>query len=131
MRYILLMQGTPADWRRFASLPAQDLAAHVAFTRQLDRELVASGELVSGLGLVGPLSAQLVQAQGAGAPLVSQGPFPAARAFVAGYWVVDCDSLERATEIAARLSAAPGRAGRPLNLAVELRPVMRAPGEEM
>ena len=62
-----------------------------------------------------------------GAPEVTDGPFPEAKEFLAGFWIVDCESTERAYEIAARASAAPGKGGVPLNMPIEVREVMSAP----
>ena len=64
---------------------------------------------------------------GGGPPLVTDGPFAEAKEFLAGYWVLDCKSPERVYEIAARISAAPGRGGAPMNFAVEVSPVGVAP----
>ena len=65
-----------------------------------------------------------------GKPVVSDGPFPEAKEFLAGYWIVDVDSAERAYEIAARASTAPGPGGRPLNMKLEVRQVMSGPPQE-
>jgi hypothetical protein len=131
MRYMLLMRGTQAEWRALDDLAPDDIRAQLEFRKDLDRQLEASGELVSELGLTGPAHAKVVRARTGGAPAITGAPFPETREFLAGYWVVDCDSPQRATEIAARVSASPGRAGAPLNLEVEVRQVMRALGEEM
>ena len=58
---------------------------------------------------------------------VTDGPFAEAKEFLAGYWLVDVDSPERAYAIAARASAAPGPGGAPLNMPIEVRQVMSAP----
>ena len=57
--------------------------------------------------------------------------FPETKEFLAGYWIVDVDSTERAYEIAARVSAAPGKRGLPLNMPIEVREVMSAPPLEV
>ena len=62
-----------------------------------------------------------------GAPAVTDGPFPEAKEFLVGYWIVDVDSPERAYQIAAEASAAPGPGGKPLNMAIEVRQVMSPP----
>ena len=62
-----------------------------------------------------------------GSPEVTDGPFAEAKEFLAGYWIVDCETPQRAYEIAARASAAPGKGGAPLNMAIEVREVMSAP----
>jgi hypothetical protein len=61
-----------------------------------------------------------------GAPVVTDGPFPETKEFLAGYWLVDVDRPERAYEIAAKTSAAPGPGGVPLNMPIEVREVMKA-----
>jgi hypothetical protein len=130
MRYMLLMNATQADWQALGTLSPQDRKAHIAFMKDLDRRLRDAGELVSDDGLSGPAQARVVRARADGAPLVSDG-FPASKEFLAGYWVIDCHDPRRIVEIAALVSSAPGRGGAPLNFPVEVRPIMRAPGEEM
>ena len=61
-----------------------------------------------------------------GAADVTDGPF---KAFLAGYWIVDVDSPERAYASAAEASAAPGPGGAPINMAIEVREVMSGPPE--
>ena len=73
----------------------------------------------------------MVRATRSGAPEVTDGPFPEAKEVLAGYWIVDCDTTQRAYEIAARASAAPGKAGVPMNMPIEVREVMSAPPVEM
>ena len=75
---------------------------------RLNKELTESGELVGAEGLAGPNEARVVRATKNGTPAVTDGPFPEAKEFLAGYWIVDCESPERAYAIAARASAAPG-----------------------
>ncbi|MEW9555809.1 YciI family protein [Nonomuraea sp. NPDC050783] len=67
----------------------------------LMKELADSGELVGGQALAGPGSARTVRVRG-GVPAVTDGPFLEAKEFLAGYLTVECASIERATEIAAR-----------------------------
>jgi hypothetical protein len=93
----------------------------------LNRDLTESGELVGVEGLAAPGEARVVRAGKNGVPAVTDGPFPEAKEFLAGYWIIDVDRAERAYEVAARASAAPGPGGVPLNLAVEVRQVMSAP----
>jgi hypothetical protein len=59
--------------------------------------------------------------------VVTDGPFPESKEFLAGYWIVDCKSQERVIELAGYISTAPGRDGAPLNFPVEIRPVGVAP----
>lgn len=108
----------------------EDLEAHMAFMHELNGELTDSGELAAGEALSPPKEARVVRADGEGLPVVSDGPFPETKEFLAGYWIVDVDSPDRAYRIAGRASAAPGPGGRPLNMPIEVRRVMSAPSVE-
>lgn len=123
---MLMMQFPLADWRNFRMelWPKEDAAAHMAYLGKLNEEIVASGERVDVRGLAGPESAVFVCARNDGTPVVSDGPFAEAKEFLAGYLIVDVESEQRAYEIAARWSAGPGPGGTPMNLPVEVRPVM-------
>ncbi len=130
MRYMLMMHVPKAGWKTagIGTWPPEDIKAHIAFMHQFNKELRDAGALVGAEGLAGPEEAKIVRAQKAsGAPIVTDGPFAEAKEFLAGYWIVDCDSAQGAYEIAARASAAPGRGGEPLNMPIEVREVMCAP----
>jgi hypothetical protein len=128
MKYMLMMNATKSDWQSFGTMSPDDIRAHIKFMKALNVELKASGELVDAQGLTGPEQAKVVRAgAGGGPPAVTDGPFPEAKEFLAGYWVLDCKSPERVYEIAARISRAPGRAGTSMSIPVEVRPVGVAP----
>jgi hypothetical protein len=88
------------------------------------------GELVAAEGLSFPDQAKLVKAGKNGTP-VTDGVFPESKEFLAGFWIIDVDSPERAYEVAAKVSAAPGPGGEPLNMPIEVRPIMSGPPPEM
>jgi hypothetical protein len=94
----------------------------------LNKQLKTAGELVSAEGLAWPDQARLVRANHEGAP-VTDGVFPESKEFLIGYWIIDVESAERAYEVAARASAAPGRGGEPLNMPIEVRQIMSGPPE--
>jgi hypothetical protein len=104
-----------------------DFQAHIAFMHRFNNELTEAGELVGAEGLAAPGEAKVVRAGKAGSPVVTDGPFPEAKEFLAGYWIVEVDRPERAYEIAAKASAAPGPGGTPLIIPIEVRQVMSAP----
>jgi hypothetical protein len=131
MKYMLMMhapRGT-GDWGVIKWAP-EDFKAHIDFMRRFNKELAEAGELVGAEGLAAPNQARVVRAGRDGAPAVTDGPYPEAKEFLAGYWIVACESPERAYEIAARASAAPGPGGAPLNMPIEVRQVMSAPDGE-
>jgi hypothetical protein len=128
MKYILMMNTMKAGQgaQGIMAWPRQDIEAHIAYMMKLNQDLVTSGELVSAEGLTFPDQAKRVRAGNDGTP-VTDGVFPESKEFLAGYWIVDTQSPERAYAIAARASAAPGRGGVPLNMWIEVRPIMGAP----
>src|SRR5262252_8624357 len=129
MKYILMMNCPKNGYDSFGSWPKKDIEAHIGFMIGLNKSLGESGELVSGEGLASPHEAKVVRAGKDGAP-ITDGVFPEAKEFLAGYWIVDVESAERAYQVAARASAAPGPGGAPVNMAIEVRQVMSGPPEE-
>jgi hypothetical protein len=124
MKYLLMMhapRGT-GDYEIFSWSP-EDFEAHMEHLDSLNHEIRGAGEWVDVHALTPPGEAKLVRAGKNGEP-VTDGPFPEAKEFLAGYWIVDVDSPERAYEIAAKASAAPGPGGAPLNMPIEVRRVM-------
>jgi hypothetical protein len=126
MKYILMMNCPKMGYDTLGSWPKKDVQAQIAFMIGLNKALRESGELVSADGLADPRQATVVRAGKNGEP-VTDGVFPEAKEFLAGYWIVDVETPERAYAIAARASAAPGPGGVPLNMAIEVRQVMGAP----
>lgn len=131
MKYMLMMHagGGPyqypiTDWAK------EDFEAHIAFMQNLNEELMESGERVAAEGLAGPDQAVLVRADEDGTP-ITDGVFPESKEFLAGFWIVDVEGPERAHELAARASAAPGPGGEPLNMPIEVRQVMSGPPEDL
>jgi hypothetical protein len=108
-----------------------DIKAHIDFQHVLNHELSQLGELVDAQGLAGPDQAKFVVSDGVGAPVVTDGPYPESKELLAGYRVIDVETLDRAIEIAARLSAAPGQNGVPIRQAIEVRQIMSAPDPEV
>ncbi|MBM7787100.1 YciI family protein [Tenggerimyces flavus] len=109
-----------------------DLDAHMEYLRALNQELIENGELVEMQALTGPELAKVVQSDGQNAPVVTDGPFPEAKELLAGYQLVDVETEDRAVEIAALVSAAPGPNGVPLGQPIEVRQVMfRIPGTDV
>jgi hypothetical protein len=124
MKYLLIVNfqpgviDTPMDqWK------PEEIEAHLDYYRALQRELVATGELVQSEVLAGPDLAKVVTSDGA-SPVVTDGPFQEFKEWVAGYEIVDVDSETRAIEIAAKISAVPGPGGRPLEQPIIVRQVM-------
>lgn len=130
MKYILMMNTMKAGSAVFPGWSQKDLHTHIGFMKELYKDLSESGELVSAEGLTFPDQARLVRAGKDGKP-ITDGVFPESKEFLAGFWIIDVETPDRAYEIAARASAAPGPGGVPLNMPIEVRPIMSAPPSEM
>jgi hypothetical protein len=116
MKYLILIQSNPqslAVWETMSDAARMDFGrAHLALTDAL----ADSGELVVSEGLADPSLAKHVSVR-EGRTIVSDGPFAEVKEHLAGFYLIDCDSIERAVELAARLpDAATG--------SVEVRPVL-------
>ncbi|MFD7611501.1 YciI family protein [Streptomyces sp. NPDC059828] len=134
MKYMLLMQfsETNVDFPRIDTWTPEEIQAHIGFMHDTNTKLVEAGEFVDGQGLAMPEAARIVRAGAEGGlPVVTEGPFPETKEFLAGYWIVDCETPERAVELAAHISAAPGPGGAPLNMPIEVRQVLSAPTEDV
>ncbi|HEX4165446.1 MAG TPA: YciI family protein [Bryobacteraceae bacterium] len=129
MKYVLMMHAGPGPYA-IGSWPKKDFEAHIAYMKNMNKGLSESGEFVDGVGLTGPDQAKLVRAGADGTP-ITDGVFPEAKEFLAGYWIVDVESPQRAYEIAAKGSAAPGPGGKPLNMAIEVRELMACAPDEL
>lgn len=123
MKFMLLMNGGPSDFEQYAKWSKEDLERNVAFMRQFSQELKDSGVFVASEGLAFPQQAKLVRAGQNGEP-VTDGIFPEAKEFLAGYWIIDVENAQQAYRIAARLSSMPGPGGKPGNIPIEVRQVM-------
>ena len=126
MKFMLLQNygSVEADVGPMSEWAPEDVRAHIDFQKDLNAELRERGELIEGQALTAPARAKFVVSDGSSAPVVTDGPFPESKELLAGYRMVDVESQERALEIAARISAAPGPAGTPIRQRVEVREVM-------
>lgn len=132
MKYMLLMQGPLSEYEKNVdSWSPEVLKEHMRFMHELNEELAGSGELVEAQGLAAPQTARIVQARKDGSVAITDGPFAEAKEFLAGYWVLDCESEERALAVAAKVSTAPGPGGEPVCVPVEVRQVMSVHADEM
>ncbi|MET8680604.1 YciI family protein [Streptomyces sp. NPDC004647] len=136
MKYMLLLLGRQESWdamglgaREEPVWAEEDVDMVFRFMSAVTRDLSESGELVDTRGLADPAHTRTVRLRN-GVPAVTDGPFSEAREVLAGYLVVDCASLERATEIAARIASCPVPAGYDPD-PVEVRPIMEDAGTEM
>jgi hypothetical protein len=120
MKYLLIIHLNPTMFETLTEEQRQAVfAAHEAFQADLGR----TGELVGFAALADPSESATVRVRD-GVPVVTDGPYLEAKEHLAGYYVVDCESRDRATELAARLPDAELDA-------IEVRAVMGSGGQEM
>ncbi|GAA2440078.1 YciI family protein [Actinomadura vinacea] len=120
MKYLLMIHMNDEAWEGLTEAERNEIMnAHEGFQKML-RE---SGEMVVTHALANPGTSAVVRVKD-GVPAVTDGPFAEAKEYLAGYYVIDCESRERALEIAARMPES-------RFLGVEVRPIMYSAGMEM
>jgi hypothetical protein len=120
MRYMLLIYDNPDTREQFFGPGSESLHEEMEV---LMNELRESGELIATEPLADPVQTKTVRVT-AGAPVVTDGPLAEAKEHFGGYLIVDCESVERAVEIAVRW---PSSRFAPL----EVRPILDVGGVEM
>lgn len=123
MKYVILIHSNPQPWGHptpnflpeYAELTAEQRETMNADFEQLLTELHERGELITGAALGDPATSRLFR-WADNQPLTTDGPYAEAKEHLAGFFLIDVESQQRAEEITARFSG-PGET-------VELRPVM-------
>jgi hypothetical protein len=123
VKYLILIYSNPASREIWESFTDDQRSEGFRYYTALAEELAASGELIVTEALADPSLTRRVSVRD-GQTLTSDGPFAEAKELLAGFFLVDCQSAERAVEIAARMPEAE------LGL-VEVRPVLSLGGMEM
>ena len=130
MKYLVMVYGNPRNWEHpmflqdpgFLALSEEEREEFVRQFEELRREITESGEFVAGVALGDPALSRNVRGRD-GVPVMTDGPYVEAKEQLAGYFVLDCASPERAAELAARFPDA-------RFAAVEVRPIMEIVGRE-
>jgi len=130
VKYMILIYASQQDYNSLtgkpdpqqpAWLPA-DFAAMGAFMESFNKELAESGELVDTKGLTAPVHARRIRLED-GVAVVTDGPYPESEEVLASYWIVECDSFDRATQIAGRLADTPGPEHVRARAVMDVRPI--------
>jgi hypothetical protein len=113
MKYMILTYASQQDYDGMAgkdtgkpAWTAADFAAMGAFMAKFNADLAESGELVETRALAAPVLTRRLGSKD-GVSVVTDGPYAETQEVLAGYWIVECESFDRATEIAARLADTP------------------------
>ncbi|GAA2757691.1 hypothetical protein F4554_000464 [Actinopolymorpha rutila] len=135
MKYMILTYASQQDYDGMAGKggdqPAwseEDFAAMGAFMEKFNADLAESGELVETRGLDAPVHTRRLGSRD-GRPVVTDGPYAETQEVLAGYWIVECDSFDRATELAARLADCPGPESVRATAYADVRPVVESRSE--
>jgi len=135
MKYMILTYASQQDYDTMAgqaadkpAWSAEDFAAMGAFMEAFTTDLAASGELVDTRGLAAPVHTRRVQLR-QGVPVVTDGPYAETYEVLAGYWIVECESFDRATEIAARLATCPAPVTVAQAAVADVRPIAESRAE--
>ncbi|MFI6602194.1 YciI family protein [Nonomuraea sp. NPDC050536] len=119
MKYLLVMNLNP---KQFESLTEEQRDEIYRGHEELIETIIKSGEMVTTVALADPSQTVTVRVRD-GRTVGTDGPAQASEEFFCGYYVVDCESKERAIELAALIPDA-------RHSAVEVRPVMHEGGPE-
>ena len=107
MKFMLIMNSPRDGYDQYMKWPRKIVEANSAFMQALTKKLSDAGELVATEGLAAPTAAKRVRAGTDGRP-ITDGAFAESKEFLAGFWIVDVATPERALAIAAEVSKAPG-----------------------
>ena len=133
---MILSYASQRDYDEMAGKPSEapvwtpeDFAAMGAFMEAFNAELVESGELVETRALTAPCTPVGSPPVPDGQPVVTDGPYAESQEVLAGYWIVDCESFDRATAIAARLGQCPAPESVAATAVADVRPIMESQDE--
>ena len=119
MKYLLAIYMNPDVWEGLTEQQREDIANGAG---EFVEKLKASGELVATHALADPAASAVVRVRG-DVPAVTDGPEAEAKEFLAGYYVVECESRERALQLAAMDPMAP-------HTGIEVRPIVFSAGPD-
>jgi hypothetical protein len=124
MKYAILIYHNPASRQVWEQLSDTERAEGLEVYAALNEDLVASGELIVTQALADPSQAKRVSVR-EGQAIATDGPFAEVKEHLAGFYLIECDSMERALEVAARIpEAALSPPLAPEYGSIEVRPIM-------
>jgi hypothetical protein len=135
MKYMILTYASQQDYDGMSgkdtgkpAWTAEDFAAMGAFMEKFNADLAESGELVETRALAAPVLTRRLGSKD-GASVVTDGPYAETQEVLAGYWIVECESFDRATEIASRLADTPAPEFVRATAYADIRPVVEGQDE--
>jgi hypothetical protein len=116
VKYVILIYSNPESRKIWEDFSDAERTAGYAYYAGINEELGDSGEMIVSEALADPSLAKRVAVR-EGQTMTSDGPFAELKEHLAGFYLIDCESTERAVAIASRIPEAE------LGL-VEVRPVL-------
>jgi hypothetical protein len=123
VKYLVLIYTNPQARQLWEQMSEAEQSADLQSYAALNENLVASGEMIVSESLADPSLTKKVIVRD-GQAMTTDGPFAESKEQLAGFYLLECDSMERATEIAARIPEAEAAV-------IEVRPVRTFSGLEM
>jgi hypothetical protein len=119
VKYLIMIQVNPSARAMWDSFSAEEQAAGYQAHREIRDAMAASGELILSEALADVSLSKRITVKD-GAVTTTDGPFAEVKEYLAGFYLVECENIDRAIEHAARLPEAE------LGL-IEVRPVLDMP----
>jgi hypothetical protein len=138
VKYMIMLYASQRDYDAMAGkassgYPAwspEDLQAMHEYMGKWVQSMIDSGEHVDAHGLAAPVHTRRIHGMRDGAPVVTDGPYAETQEVLAGYNVVECDSFDRATALAAQVIGCPAPSGVDTSAwYVDVRPIDEGPDD--
>lgn len=137
MKYMIMLYGSQRDYDAMegkdpgdrAAWTPEQLQAMSEFMGNWNQEIIDSGEFVDGQGLTAPVHARRITGMKDGAPIVTEGPYAETTEVLVGYNIIDVASVDRAVELAAKMTQCPGPEGMGGQY-IDVRPIDQGPGAD-
>jgi hypothetical protein len=129
VRYVILIYSNPKNWNHpmflnYGPLTDEERTRMIGQIDGLLNEINESGELIDSGALAEPAMTKTIRDDANGVPAITDGPYAESKEQLAGFFVIECESHERALEIASRF---PDTRFGP----IEVRPIMDLSGVEL
>ena len=125
MKFMLATYGGTDEDFGVSGWSNDEIARMTESVKKINGEQAAAGEVAEKKRLSDASHARVVQIK-EGVPVVTDGPYAETKEILAGYWVVDCESNDRALAIAAKIATVPTPAHIP-PVRIEVRPIGEEP----
>jgi hypothetical protein len=99
MKYMVIIYGNRELWESFSQ---EEIGKAIAEQDAFNKRYLETGELLGAYGLADAVNAKTVRVRG-GVPAVTDGPYLESKEYLASFYLMDCESGQRALELAAEI----------------------------